>query len=487
MRHTGWILSIILLPAFCFGKCNCNQNRKHVFQLPPIQAPAPVQTLVKAPVPVIKQTPVFSEGRLWVNKIVILYPEIVWLVDNQVRQTEEDQASADKSYSEQLYGQQFIEFDRSLMSLYCLKLILDGSDKAYQEFTAAQPENTRLNRESFQQLHEQGTSLLNSHYQELTPIQMQQVMETALVLRAMGKSEKARMIFKLHGVNAPDHDDFYGEAMGILKNHPRLSRSFMKLPFAAKQLLCKTANLAHYGHMTHLEGGPSMFTKLKNSDVAITDPTALSFDFFIHTCDVAGALGHVNNTSSIVYTEATHQALQATFNACRMLSDPTKTEADAYNGYLSVRASWLGLNPSDRDDRVLTRIAAMFRLFTPEEGAALKNAILQLSSLDRDRIVVVLGEEIGRTPIHMQTVLFNLYNNTDLGATSTERLSKAVIYGLPFIARVLVQQKQQIFQHQADPEIPLNFNQVAGVAKTVPQLLQKNRFQIHSDGTVTLR
>ncbi len=481
------ILSIILLPVFCFGGCNCGSKKKHHQSQPPVQAQAPVQTSA----PVITQTPVFSEGRLWVNKIVMQYPEIVWLANDQVRKTEENQASTDKAYSEQLYGQKFIEFDRSLMSLYCLKLILDGSDKAYQEFTAAQPENTRLTRESFEHLHQQGTSLLNSKYQNLTPDQMQQAMETALVLGDMGKSEKAREIFKSGGAGAPDHDDFHEEAMEILKKRPYFSRSFSRLPFASKQLLGKVANLAHFGHMTHLEGGPSMFTKLKNSSVAVTDKAALSFDLFVHTCDVAGALGHVNHSSSIVYTQQTHLAMQAMASACQVLSDPNKTETDAYNAYLSTRASWIGLNSSDRDDRVLTRIAAMLRLFTPEEGAALKNAISQLSSQDLQTIVsqfdVRFGEEIGRTPTYMPAVLVNLSNNKDLGATSTERLSQAVIYGLPFIAHVLEQHQQQMLAHQADPKIPLNFNQVAGVAKTEPQLLQRKAFQIHSDGNITLQ
>lgn len=87
----------------------------------------------------------------------------------------------------------------------------------------------------------------------------------------------------------------------------------------------------------------------------------------------------------------------------------------------------------------------------------------------------------------MPAVLVNLSNNKDLGATSTERLSQAVIYGLPFIARVLEQHQQQILQYQANPEVPLNFNPVAGIAKTTPQLLERSTFQIHSDGTVTLQ
>jgi hypothetical protein len=473
-RYFGRILSIAFLASLCLSPCKCQQRRSPVV----VQAPAVVQA------------PIFTEGRQSVNRIVLQYPEITWLANAEVRKTEEDQASVDKPYSEQLYSQKFIEFDRSLMSLHCLRLILDGSEKSYQEFTAAQPNNVKLSKESFQKLHEQGMSLLKANYHHMSPREMQQALETALVLGDMGKSEKARKIFKRFGANASDRDDFHKQAISILKNNPRLSRSFSRLSYSAKQLLIKTANLAHYGHITHLEGGPSMFTQLKQSTIPATDPLALSFDLFVHTCHVAGALGHVNNSSSIVYTEPTHRAMQAMAEACSILSDLTKTEADAYDAYLTVRASWLGLNPSDRDDRVLTRIAAMLRLFTSEEGAVLKNAILQLSSEDCNRIVsqldVHLGEEVGRTPTYMPAVLVNLYNNKDLGETPTERLSQAVIRGLPFIARVLEQQHQKLQQHQANPEIPLNFNKVAGIAKSTPDLLQTHSFTIDTDGNVAL-
>lgn len=485
-RRFGQILTIVLLASLCLGSCKCKKKNSSA------QAPAPTPVHIPVQVPAVVQAPpVFSEGRQWVNHIVTIYPEITWLANASVRKTEEGQATVDKPYSEQMFGQKFIEFDRSLMTLYCMKLILNGSDRAYQEFTSAQPENVKLSRESFRTLHEQGLSLVNSNYQNITPTEMLQAMETALVLGDMGKSETARDIFKVYGANAPDHDDFHGQAMEILRNNPRLSYSFSRLSYSAKQLLLKAANLAHYGHITHLEGGPSMFSKLKQSNVPVTDAAALSFDLFVHTCDVAGALGHVNNTSSIVYTESTHRAMQAMAQACRVLTDPAKTEADAYDAYLSVRASWLGLNPSDRDDRVLTRIAAMLRLFTPEEGVALKNAISELSIEDRQRIVSQLdvrqGEEIGRTPTYMPAVLVNLYNNNALGATPSERLSQAVIRGLPFIARVLEQHHEKLVQNQASLDIPLNFNKVAGVAKSNPDLFLTHAFQIESDGNVTLQ
>jgi len=470
-KHTGWLLTITLLASVCFSACKCQKSQQQ-------------------PQPKPSAAVVLPEGKQWAAAIVVHYPEILWLANAEVRKTEEGQAAVDKPYSEQLFGQKFIEFDRSLMSLYCLKLILDGSEKAYQEFTSAQAENVKLSKESFLALHQQGETLLKSNYQGMTPAEMRQAFETALVLGDMGKSEKARAIFHPYGAQAPDHDDFHGQAMQILKDRSSLSRSFSRLSYRSKQLLTKVANLAHYGHVTHLEGGPSMLTKLKQSKIPSSDPTALSFDLFVHTCDVAGALGHVNNKSSLVYTETTHRAMQAMANACRVLSDPSKTEANAYDAYLAVRASWLGLNPSDRDDRVLTRIAAMLRLFTPEEGASLKNAMLQLDQQDRERIVaeldVRLGEEIGRTPTYMPAVLVNLYNNRDLGATPSERLSQTVVRGLPFIARVLQQHKQQLLQHQADPEIPLNFNKIAGVAKSAPDLLQQKPFTIDAEGGVAL-
>ncbi len=471
-KHVGWLLSITLLASVCFSACKCKKAGQQTQT-----KPSPIAVVLPA-------------GRQWVAGIVAQYPEILWLANADVRRTEEGQAAVDKPYSEQLFGQKFIEFDRSLMSLYCLKLILDGSEKSYQEFTAAQPGNAKLSKESFLALHEQGQNLLKSNYQGMSSVEMRQAFETALVLGDMGKSEKARAIFKKYGAQAPDHDDFHGEAMQILKVHPALSRSFSRLSYRSKQLLFKVANLAHYGHVTHLEGGPAMLTKLKQSNVPSSDPTALSFDLFVHTCDVAGALGHVNNKSSVVYTETTHRAMQAMSNACRVLSDPTKTETDAYDAYLTVRASWLGLNPSDRDDRVLTRIAAMLRLFTPEEGMSLKNAMLQLDLQDRERIVaqldVRLGEEIGRTPTYMPAVLVNLYSNPSLGTTPSERLSQAVIRGLPFLAKVLQQHKEQIVQHQANPEIPLNFNKIAGVAKSTPELLQQKPFSIDAEGNVSL-
>lgn len=423
----------------------------------------------------------------WARLCVKQYPEILWLADEKVRITQEDRATLQGSYSEQLFGKKFIEFDRTIMTLHCLKLILDGSDEAYQQFTQAQPENTKLTRESFEALHRQGLTLQKSRFQGMSELEMAQAMEAALVLGDIGKSEKAREVFKAYGAKAPDHDDFHEEVIQILQKHPELCPTFNLLPQASKQLLTQTANLAHYGHITHIEGGPGMFSKLSRSGIASNFPIFLSFDFFVHTCDVAGALGHVNNQSSLVYTEPSHLAMQGVLESCRVLATPNKTEMDAYNAYLAIRANWLGLNVQDRTDRALTRMGAMLRLFTPEEGAILKKAVLKLSPSMRSQIVEQLdigdGKELDRTPTYMPAVLVNLANNSQLGTSKEERLSQAVILGLPFIARVLASHKEHLACFEADPAIPLCFNGAAGVAKTNPSALN-GEYRIDSEGNV---
>lgn len=429
------------------------------------------------------------EGIQWVEQCIEQYPEILWLADSNVHKTEEGLSTLQGTYSEQLFGQEYIEFDRTIMTIHCLKIILDGSENAYLTFTATQPKDVKLSEESFHTLHLQGQKLLQSKWEGMSELQMAQAMETALILGDIGKSEKARELFKPYGIKALDHDDFYGEVIQVIVKHPKLCPSFSKLPTSAKKLLAEVANLAHYGHITHLEGGPSMFSKLKESSLASKDPIALAFDLFVHTLDVAGALGHVNNQSSLVYTEPTHRAMQAMGEAVRVLSNPHKNELDAYNSYLSVRASWLGLDPNDSSDRVLARSGAMLRLFTIEEGAVLRKAIYELEPSIRNLVAAQLDvqsqDQPGRTPTYMPAVLVNLSNNPGLGKIKEERLSRAITMGLPFIARVLKRYKELLLKHEINSNISLNFNKMARVAKTSPVSLN-GEFYIDQDGSVRL-
>jgi hypothetical protein len=426
------------------------------------------------------------EGTSWVRKCMEQYPELEWLADADVRKTQEGVDTLEGTYSEQLFGAKYIEFDRSVMALHCMRLFVDGSKKAYETFTAAQ-KDSKLTWESFQDVHKRTNRLLQSKWGGMSGTELMQAMETGLILRDLGKSPKMREIFKPFAALPPDHDDCYGKMIEVLLDHPKLCPSFARLNPSGKALLAKTANLAHYGHITHLEGGAGMFSQLKKHRIVIDDPIAIEIDLQIHLWNVAGALGHVNNRSSIVYTELTHRALQEMAKAVHILADPDKTEWDAYSAYLQARAKWLNMNPQENSECVLARVGAMLRLFTPQEGAVLQKAMAQFDDRMKERIIVQLhaAQEStkGRTPTYMPAVLVNLSNNRELGPTREERLHKAVTLGLLFITRVLEQHQAMLSKGEIDPDIPLNFNDAAGFAKTDPYLLI-NTFEIDRDGTV---
>lgn len=142
------------------------------------------------------------EGISWVNGLIEKYPEILWLADEGVRKTEEGNSIVNSPYSSQLFGKEFIEFDRTIMTLRSLYLFLEGSDRAYREFTAGQPEEKRLSRASFNEVHNQAQELLSSGWNGLSGKEMAQAMETALVLGDMGKTALARELFS--NIKAPD-------------------------------------------------------------------------------------------------------------------------------------------------------------------------------------------------------------------------------------------------------------------------------------------
>ena len=437
MKKLGWLF--VLLPTLIFSDCPC-KNRQQ-------QPPPPVA------VPI--------EGKAWVQKMIALYPEIEWLGSAHKKPP----ISSAASYSEEIFGQKFAEFDRLVMSLYCLDLILDGSDQAYQKFTASQPESVKLSKESFRALHSQCSAILRSRFFGSFPFEMRQALETTIILKALCKSVKSREIFNETSLS-------FEQTLQLLQKNPQLSPSFAKLSLRSKHRISKASGLVPYDPITHLEGGPALFSPLKQSNLLAMDPEAWSFDLYVHICDTAGSLGDLNRHSSLAYTENTHRAFEAAANSCRLLTNPLKSESDAYDDYLATRAAWVGFNPAHSEERLLTRIAAMLELFTPVEGMELKKSIMLLSEQGRERIITQLSQTSYPAPRHLSEVLVNLSH-----FSQPPGIASAVVRGLPFLTAVL---------EQAPHEVPLNFSSIAEIAKKSPDLLLQKSFNINGGGHVTI-
>jgi len=59
-----------------------------------------------------------------------MYPELEWLLDKSVQQTQEGKSEQfEHSWSKQLTGQHYPEFERTMLSMVCLYLLLMEAHK----------------------------------------------------------------------------------------------------------------------------------------------------------------------------------------------------------------------------------------------------------------------------------------------------------------------------------------------------------------------
>ncbi|MDF2578140.1 MAG: hypothetical protein K0S74_1624 [Chlamydiales bacterium] len=413
-----------------------------------------------------------------VKNLLKRYPELNWLADKNVQATQENSPNKHpEAYSVQIFGEFYSEFERSFLSINCLHWILDGSIESHAKFIKGQTA-PQLSFESFQKLHQMAQNCV-TNYAGLSKEEMIQILETGLVLGDMGKSKIARDMLSKYGITAPDHDDFYGEAI-LNEQANQALPSFQKLPLKGQKLLQESAHLAHYGHITHAEGGPNMFSNLKQSNIIGKAPLAFDVNMLIHICDVAGALGHVNNHSSLVLNQNSFDAMEAVIKACKTLVG--SDEKAAYLSYLNTRAQKLNLDVSTPQGQVLARIAAMCRLFTISEGKALEQGFVALDPAERATIIhefsIGGANQLPRTPTYMPAVLVNLINNQELGKDRLERIKLSLKYGLPSIAKILQNYKDMLQKGELHSNVPLNFNQIAGAVRNDPRALLNREFSI---------
>lgn len=419
----------------------------------------------------------------WVYEKIKAYPEISWLGGKGVRQTHDMQNGGiieeDQSPSFRIYGQKYPEFDRTILSLMSLNWFVKGGEESYKAFTASQKEPDKLSYGQFSELHKRYVKLIASGV-------TLQDFEIALVLGDTGKTEAARAEFG--GIKVSDHDEFLKEA---LHKNPSLFPSFKKLTHWAQKTLPEISGILHFGHFLHLEGGVEMILPLMKARIVEEDPKSLEFDFLIHMADVSGAGGHINPTSSIVMTDNVYRALMAIDASLNLLKKNDTTAIEVLESYIQARALWIGLNLKTPKNRVLTRLSAMIRLYGKEDGSVLNQAFEKFDETQKSFFIKMfdpLSPDLPEiTPTYIPALLANLYNNKSLGETPEQRLSRTLEIGLPFVSRVLKRYQDQLSEGKGNRIDPLNFNDMARVAKESPEKLSSLSILIDAENNVLER
>lgn len=421
----------------------------------------------------------------WLIKFEELYEEIGWHADGLLVSPEGLQEQRlEQSPSKLIHSAYYPEFDRSAMSIKAMQTWLDGNYTDYLEFVKAQKKEERLTYTTFKKICKEINCLIsdiNGYEKE----DIKQALYSAIVYKDLGKTCIAKNKGEELGVPINDHHLFLYEAM---KKDPTIFPSFSKLSSPVQDLLLKLTTMANFGHITHLEGGASLFENLRTTEILKKEPHVFELAFFVHMCDVAGALGDQDPNSSLVYTENTHKSLMAVKNACYRIKD--LDEKKTYAKFIDDLGAILGLDSESPLEQVIIRVAAMMRLSKNEEAKVLKKAFLNLPFEELSLIIEQLGFDADDPNImltYMPTVLINLLDNDQLGATRNERIEQTVQKGVLFISRILQTTKEEIRKKPALYKGRLlNFTQVAQMAKENPNLLPLKNPTLTKTGLIQL-
>ncbi|MDN3505543.1 MAG: hypothetical protein P0S95_08215 [Rhabdochlamydiaceae bacterium] len=417
----------------------------------------------------------------WVQDLVQAYPELSWFaVENQ-----EAASSSDiHHYSSQVFNRSIPEFDCAIMSIYCMRTFLEGKYEDYLELVSHQSMGTELQWQSFVTNQNHIQSVI-SKFELLSKSELQKLFEFAIVFNEVSKTKIVKQKLNELGVVVDSQTDLLPL---LLAHATEIFPSYKRLDPNSQSYFNKMFLMDNFDQIIRLEGGPEMFSHLKESNIIKENPLLFEMGFFVYSSSLAGTLGHLNQKSSLLYTEDLHQCLSAVKNSCFLLKD--QSELFAYNHYLNKRAKWLGLDAGSPLHRVLTRIGAMLMLYRPEEGKVLKESLLKLSAEDLALVVEEFNsihKDINiKMPTCLPAVLVNLSNNICLGEIQKDRLEQTIRIGLPFLAKVLRFQKESCHLHNMNTHIPLNFDNIAKVAENEPEKLKGSKFEVESSGNVVI-
>ena len=423
-------------------------------------------------VPSLSGTPAIPKKEE-VEKIGKKFEEISWYGSSI-----EEPGSCCVTPSHILFGKSVPSFNRVLMALSSLDVIIDGNYEDYLEFVHGQSQEIRVSWASFQNLQARGRGVLSS-FSGLNTGEMRSLVELAIILSEIGNTETARNKGWVYGIVADRSADFIEKAMRL---HPEIFPSFSKLNRRQQALLQDLLTFVRFDEITELKGVKEAFERIKKERRDKEHIEFLDLALFLYSCRLGGAHGDECCYSSPLFTRFAVKNITYLLKALLLLNEKSAEEAFRY--YLAARADWLGLDSGSALSRVLTKIGAMMHLYTPAEGKVVKEAFLRLEPEAITTIVHEFDDFDSKEAIcnseHLATFLQNLRANGELGNSEREQISNSISFGLPFIVEALAISKE------TPNDLPLDFTTVSHFAAKDLKKLREGKLFIRPDGVVAL-
>ncbi|WOG29427.1 hypothetical protein [Endozoicomonas sp. 8E] len=344
--------------------------------------------------------------------------QLSWVMDNPNVTPE---MSAD-----QLPSNIHSEVPRALSRLYSLQLLKSGKEKDYDAFILPQRDLDKpvLSLQHFNQLSALIRGLDEESYETLA---------AAAIISAvtLSPTARARASAVLDTKLPEDSTRFLSlTAKKATSIYPLAKEVASKYHSDGHKFTIVFLPDSHLRHMMYDEGSLNMYSTLKEGFRSGTlKPGDLNLWYAYWVDNIAGFRGHISAKGSLYLTENTYRAMnQVKEELDKLQKDP---DFNPIPSYLRARARWLNLSNnsglSTQEIEALGALAAMMRLFTPEEGKQLLKAFSMLPKEQKklwvDHVQSQLETTEYATPTYGPALMANAMILSNLAETVEKVLS----------------------------------------------------------------
>ncbi|KAH8803412.1 hypothetical protein F5884DRAFT_507195 [Xylogone sp. PMI_703] len=362
--------------------------------------------------------------------------------------------------SQLLFGKEFAEVNRTLVSMLGLKWLLAND---YKAFAGCQSSENKLSTESF--------GKLSKYFRERLPNPDDvYVLLVSMAVGDIGKNaDLAAKVEKATGCAASNHDEvvFLAAKEGMWPPLKKLSAKNQEDIILSLELGWKL-NIGQLAQAENVPGSLNSIVKLK--DKLKDDKRAYNIKILNTLLDVAGAGGHEDARCCARMSEPVFQGRMVTIEALNdFVLGSVLSQRECYDRILEAKAKILAqkefvlLTVSKDEDRALLRLIAMGRASSNKKHAVfIKQAFEQLPEPTRRRLVKGLNvdgvsNDIAIIPYNAPALFAVVFRNTQDGKDVS--LTSALMALMRLLTRVLNDTKIQAGETGTVVERDLSFVQ----------------------------
>ncbi|ANH78670.1 hypothetical protein [Candidatus Chlamydia sanziniae] len=408
-------------------------------------------------------------SELWIEQKLRQYPELLWLAE-PLHSDISSSLPMRMSYAESFFNKKIPVLDIAIRSLIHLHLLICGSRQSYMQLLQMLPsEEGGLTFKQFQTAHKQLVFFLNFPKGFDNTLK---ILETAIVLKSIGRSAKASTIFKPYFT---DHcpQTFYTKALQVLRTFPELCPSYTRLSPEQKEVFLSLRLLGNYDALLSLTEIPSP----QFLSVGRTRRNLMILDMYLYCMDRFGE----KYCSQDFY-----------FNFVPLLSmlQQHTTIEEVFSRYFTYRANRLGLDGKSREEMTLVRLATLMHL-APIEVEALAWSFQNLSTEDAEKLVNSFYTMQGE---HIPLVIHGLPNlitglslaNHNAAATPESRLRQVYATMLSLLVKSLVMHKEMTQKQLLPQGVVLDFSETLNSSGGLDMSSENVAIRVHLNGAVSV-